>query len=515
MINAPTLQARSVPANPGQAERDVDRFATNSTRIVIWSFDSFQCYLKELLLIEPCPEDDVPEDIFNIPQTQSLERLSLRHEVAERLSNIIRDNFGKPYKVKPFGSTVYMRGFRVVNPRENKSKGGDLDLVMLDLKRPRGFSPDVEIAKLPGVYNVWKLAGALQRNRYTSVQPIPKANVPIVKFYDPRLKLHMDINVNDRLGLINSYMIQTYCDLLPGLRSVIAAIKLWAGPLGLNAPGQVRGRPVTFSTYALTLMTLGWLQSRGLAPFLQDNLEALTGRPGETLWLRTSKKTIRTECDVRFRKATIGDLRPPLDLQATMLDWFHFWGYEYEFKDNVIDAKEGGIYPRPSLVQPSPISNDWEANVDNQTFDGIDDDFGLRSSESIDGPAMDLHEHPSPHEQLTTEADGPPVPEEGKTKKTKKTKKHFAHVLENSPIPHTLQGPICVIDPFHRRKNITKNISAKTLKDFCTECQRSWERSKAGTPMYEIIQGFEAFEGVEEPRVDLPKGPADLRLQSR
>ncbi|KIJ60776.1 hypothetical protein HYDPIDRAFT_116837 [Hydnomerulius pinastri MD-312] len=55
----------------------------------------------------------------------------------------------------------------------------------------------------------------------------------------------MDINVNDRLGLINSYMILAYCYLLPGLRFLIAASKLWAKPLGLNEPGQTRGSPVT------------------------------------------------------------------------------------------------------------------------------------------------------------------------------------------------------------------------------------------------------------------------------
>jgi hypothetical protein len=38
-------------------------------------------------------------------------------------------------------------------------------------------------------------------------------------------------------------------------------IKGWAKPLGLNSP-TVKGGPVTFSSYALALMTIGFLQVR-------------------------------------------------------------------------------------------------------------------------------------------------------------------------------------------------------------------------------------------------------------
>jgi hypothetical protein len=36
-------------------------------------------------------------------------------------------------------------------------------------------------------------------------------------------------------------------------------IKRWAKPLGLNSPSR-KGAPVTFSSYALMLMTIGLLQ---------------------------------------------------------------------------------------------------------------------------------------------------------------------------------------------------------------------------------------------------------------
>lgn len=95
-----------------------------------------------------------------------------------------------------------------------------------------------------------------------------------VKFHDPVTQTSLDINVNDRLGLMNSRLLRNYGDALPGLRALLATIKLWAQPLGLNQPSMSRGSSVTFSTYSLALMTLGWLQvcafDLGLAKSMAD-----------------------------------------------------------------------------------------------------------------------------------------------------------------------------------------------------------------------------------------------------
>lgn len=53
-----------------------------------------------------------------------------------------------------------------------------------------------------------------------------------------------------------------YCDLSPDLvRPMIMVIKRWAKSHGLNDPSGQNG-PVTFSSYALTLMVIGFLQVR-------------------------------------------------------------------------------------------------------------------------------------------------------------------------------------------------------------------------------------------------------------
>lgn len=76
---------------------------------------------------------------------------------------------------------------------------------------------------------------------------------------DPVTGLACDINVNNRLGLVNSELIRHYCEIFPLLRPILLSIKDWARPLGLNNP-SARGVSVTFSSYALALMTIGFLQ---------------------------------------------------------------------------------------------------------------------------------------------------------------------------------------------------------------------------------------------------------------
>lgn len=83
--------------------------------------------------------------------------------------------------------------------------------------------------------------------------PIP------VKFTDPVTGIKCDVNVNDRLGLINTEMISHYMTLSPVLRPLLIVIKHWAKHTGLYASGPQAG-PRLFNSYALNLMTIAVLQ---------------------------------------------------------------------------------------------------------------------------------------------------------------------------------------------------------------------------------------------------------------
>jgi DNA polymerase sigma len=81
-----------------------------------------------------------------------------------------------------------------------------------------------------------------------------------VKFKDLDTGIQCDLNINDQLGSINTSLVQHYCDTLPVLRPLLLAIKRWARPLGYNNPAGALGVPMTFSSYTLTIMTIGLLQ---------------------------------------------------------------------------------------------------------------------------------------------------------------------------------------------------------------------------------------------------------------
>lgn len=120
-----------------------------------------------------------------------------------------------------------------------------------------------------------KLAYAMKSTRFSSVDFRARSTVPIgtsttltvtphsppnpVKFKDPFSGLDCDLNVNERLGIVNSDMIKEFCDNSTVLRPLLFSIKEWAKPRGLNSPSVDRESP-SFSSYAFALMTITFLQ---------------------------------------------------------------------------------------------------------------------------------------------------------------------------------------------------------------------------------------------------------------
>ncbi|KAJ3788145.1 hypothetical protein GGU10DRAFT_347102 [Lentinula aff. detonsa] len=271
---------------------------------------------------------------------QSLKAYTLPVQIQEnhiatlnRVQNMIHRAYSSRYRVSLFGSTLY----GVFTPNS------DLDMIILDPNRPNGQ----KIQKVAPIYGMRNLAKNFQRAGFKQVVAIPKAKVPIVKFYDPVSNLHGDINANERLGLFNSRLIKHYCDIQPLLRPMLAFIKAWAKPLGLNKPGTQDGPP-TFSSYALTLMTIAFLQNIRLVPNLQD-IDRDEMDPNK-VFMHKNKL-----CHTQFRYIKFGDWRPPakLALQDALYGWLKFWGTEYPYLDShSVDIKAGYYYI--SVASPSP-----------------------------------------------------------------------------------------------------------------------------------------------------------------
>jgi DNA polymerase sigma len=68
---------------------------------------------------------------------------------------------------------------------------------------------------------------------------VSHAKVPIVKIWDPDLKLACDMNVNNTLALGNTRMIRTYVDIDQRMRPLAMIIKYWTKRRVLNDAGML------------------------------------------------------------------------------------------------------------------------------------------------------------------------------------------------------------------------------------------------------------------------------------
>lgn len=75
------------------------------------------------------------------------------------------------------------------------------------------------------------------------------------------------------------------------------------------------------------------------------------------------KKPSRIHCDVTFREVTSSDCYPPLSLDDTLADWFHFWGYIFDFEQQALDIKEGPIRNRNDLAVLDPKLSEHQVCV--------------------------------------------------------------------------------------------------------------------------------------------------------
>lgn len=253
----------------------------------------------------------------------------------------IQTSFGKIYTVEVFGSARYGVSF----------SDSDLDLVVLDPERVSGFEVKECITlPSPSIYYLRRLRRALEKAGFTKIESVARAAVPIVKFKDPRTGLECDLNVNERLGLVNSDLLKTYCDISPLLRPMLFKIKEWAKPLGLNRPSSPPGEPASFSSYALALMTIAFLQSRELLPNLQANLPPLDPAvPGSAVWTRRGEK-----CDVRYHH-NVNNWQPKTDplLEEVMTDWFSYWHRGFNYAEQEISIRDGGLRTKLSPKESS------------------------------------------------------------------------------------------------------------------------------------------------------------------
>jgi len=67
---------------------------------------------------------------------------------------------------------------------------------------------------------------------------VSTAKIPIVKMWDPELRLHCDMNVNNIKALENTRMIKTYVQIDPRVRQLAMIVKHWTKQRVINDAGM-------------------------------------------------------------------------------------------------------------------------------------------------------------------------------------------------------------------------------------------------------------------------------------
>jgi len=249
----------------------------------------------------------------------SAEESAARERIANKMAPVL-ERAVRGSKVLPFGSAETGLVLR----------GGDVDLCVV-------VTSDKGQKRL-----VRDIARALREENYTSIQPITRAKVPIVKCRDAVTHLPIDVSVNNTLALRNTELIRSYVQLDERVKGLVVFVKHWALHRGLaDAFGG------TLSSYAWTVLALRHLQST--TPPLVPNLQDGDPRRVETMDGRTFDTTI-----------VDGEALPcSLSLAELFAGFFHRWFVEHAWSTSVVSLRQAGELNRKKhgwpLPKPSPL----------------------------------------------------------------------------------------------------------------------------------------------------------------
>lgn len=196
------------------------------------------------------------------------------------------------------------------------------------------------------------LASVLRKYGYVKVIPISNALVPIVKLEDPIHHFSIDINASHTLGIHNSLLIKTYCELDSRVRPFMFTLKRWAEARGLNNPSGSRG-PITMNSYTIVMLGIFYLQVIGILPRLQAK-DLLTEQGVKTERAIHHEWQGDSMLDVTFfRGATLQWWQPKIasrrDLPSThasvLLGFFQFYA-TFDAMKYIVSIRNGTMLER-------------------------------------------------------------------------------------------------------------------------------------------------------------------------
>ncbi|KAK0392876.1 hypothetical protein NLU13_2370 [Sarocladium strictum] len=178
--------------------------------------------------------------------------------------------------------------------------------------------------------DVCMIAALLARKGFENVVCISAAKVPIVKVWDPKLKLACDMNVNNTLALENTRMIRTYVEIDPRVRQLAMLVKYWTRRRKIN-DAAFGG---TLSSYTWICLIIAFLQLRSppVLPALHQlpyKIPRPDGRPSE---FADNLKKLRG----------FGGKNKSSEAEL-LFQFFRFYAHEFDYDKHVLSVRTGKL----------------------------------------------------------------------------------------------------------------------------------------------------------------------------
>lgn len=180
--------------------------------------------------------------------------------------------------------------------------------------------------------------------------------MPIVSFSAVLLdgtRLEGDVNVNHRLGVYNSGLINAYRRLNSIVRPLVMAVKHWAKRRRGDDPKGSQTGHQSFSSYSLTLLVIAYLQAVRVLPNLQEPAELERAQvPPSSFWLNQARPDDHAqpfEWDTRFVDVPIAVKEVKPRLTTPMLSYligFFKWVARNDTSRQLISVLHSGLHDR-------------------------------------------------------------------------------------------------------------------------------------------------------------------------
>ncbi|KAM4709590.1 poly(A) RNA polymerase GLD2 isoform 2-T2 [Discoglossus pictus] len=209
------------------------------------------------------------------------------------------------------------------------------------------------------------------RLSYIERPQLIRAKVPIVKFRDKVSGVEFDLNVNNVVGIRNTFLLRSYAHLEGRIRPLVLVVKKWASHHGINDAS--RG---TLSSYSLVLMVLHYLQTlpEPILPSLQKNYPECFN---PSMQLHLVHHAPRNLPPYLSKNATpLGDL---------LVGFLRYFAIEFDWNKKLISVREGKAVARTDGIEwrnkyicveePFDRTNTARAVHEKQKFDMIQGEF--------------------------------------------------------------------------------------------------------------------------------------------